>query len=205
MVRRLPFQNNHGGGIVTGMGEREVQLFYAEGVGLSRAFPDRTSSGLPEGSERTATSRGPMPSAKPVPSALTAASLAANRAATWETARADGEAGSPGMALRSSSAMMRLRKCSPKRCSERSMRESSIRSSPMPMIAICAPSGSRLPSAGAEVKLTRCRRMVTRGRNDGTPFPNPVAPPPRPASRPYCFAKEHLCAYALSAPVTSVL
>ena len=29
--------------------------------------------------------------------------------------------------------------------------------------------------------------MVTRGKNDGTPFPNPVAPPPRPASRPYCF------------------
>lgn len=65
MVRRLPFQNNHGGGIVTGMGEREVQLFYAEGVGLFPSLSGQNELGLPEGSERTATSRGPMPSAKP--------------------------------------------------------------------------------------------------------------------------------------------
>lgn len=37
MVRRLPFQNNHGGGIVTGMGEREVQLFLRRG---RRPFPE---------------------------------------------------------------------------------------------------------------------------------------------------------------------
>ena len=46
MVRRLPFQNNHGGGIVTGMGEREVQLFYAEGVGLFPSLSGQNEFGL---------------------------------------------------------------------------------------------------------------------------------------------------------------
>ena len=49
MVRRLPFQNNHGGGIVTGMGEREVQLFYAEGVGLFPSLSGQNELGLPAG------------------------------------------------------------------------------------------------------------------------------------------------------------
>ena len=49
MVRRLPFQNNHGGGIVTGMGEREVQLFYAEGVGLFPSLSGQNELGLPGG------------------------------------------------------------------------------------------------------------------------------------------------------------
>ena len=49
MVRRLPFQNNHGGGIVTGMGEREVQLFYAEGVGLFPSLSGQNELGLAGG------------------------------------------------------------------------------------------------------------------------------------------------------------
>ena len=53
MVRRLPFQNNHGGGIVTGMGEREVQLFYAEGVGLFPSLSGQNELGLAGGQMNT--------------------------------------------------------------------------------------------------------------------------------------------------------
>ena len=48
--------------------------------------------------------------------------------------------------------------------------------------------------------------MLHVGEMTGAPFRILLAPLPRPASRPYCFAAgEHLCAYALSALATSVL
>lgn len=49
---KLSFQNNHGGGIVTGMGEREVQLFCAEGIGLFPGLPGQDKLRL-AGGQRT--------------------------------------------------------------------------------------------------------------------------------------------------------
>lgn len=90
--RALPFQHHHRARDIPLMGQGNVHGLHAKLLGPARGRPRKAEFGASEGRRSTSTSRMETPSAKPVPSALTAASLAAKRPAT-KAARAPGDSG----------------------------------------------------------------------------------------------------------------